>query len=326
MGDVVLVTPLLSYLKERYPSASVTLVTGAPYAPLFTEDPRLSRTIALPHEVTIMPEALVNEPWDLVVDLQNSNRSHGLISSLRSAVRTVFFDKVHGRRLMLLLFRTDTYGSMPGIAGRYIQTVSGASRAGPIPPPSIFFTEQARTAALVSFNKQTGGNAGPCIGLFPFSAWKNKEWPQDRFVAVGGHFAAQGWNVAIFGGPEDAARADALKERIGRCCISLAGRLSLHECGALLSHFRLALGNDTGLSHLARAVGVKTGVLFGPTTRHFGFFPFGDPPYTVFETPLRCRPCHAHGGNICLRMTRRCLRSIGYHAVIAGLERLSQDG
>jgi ADP-heptose:LPS heptosyltransferase len=326
MGDVVLVTPLLTYLKERYPDAAVTLVTGADYAPLFADDPRLFQTIALPREAHTLPGALIAGTWDLVVDLQNSNRSRHLVSSLRSVGHAIFFDKLHWSRWALLLLRRDTYGSSPGIAARYIRAVSGASLPIPIPSPHLFFSIEARTRALALFKEHAGGIVRPSIALFPFSAWKNKEWPQYHFISVGRYYGARGWNVAIFGGPEDTARADGFKECIGSRCISLAGRLTLYECGALLSHFTLALGNDTGLSHLARAAGIKVGMLFGPTTRHFGFYPSGDPPFMVFEMPLCCRPCHAHGGNVCLRMSRRCMRSIGNKEVIAGLDALFQGG
>jgi ADP-heptose:LPS heptosyltransferase len=326
MGDVILVTPLLSYLKERYRNAAVSLVTGADYAPLFARDPRLSQTIALSREAYTLPGSLIAQPWDLVIDLQNNHRSRHFVSSLRSAGRTVFFNKLHWSRWALLLLRLDTYGSSSGIAARYIRTVSGESLPEPVPSPRLYFSNEARAVALASFNEQTGGIVRPSIALFPFSAWKNKEWPRDRFIDVGRYYGARGWNVAIFGGPEDRTRSDAFRERIGQRCISLAGRLTLGECGALLSHFTLALGNDTGLSHLARASGIKVGMLFGPTTRHFGFFPSGDPPFAVFETPLCCRPCHAHGGNRCLRMSRRCMRSIGHKEVIAGMEALFRRG
>ena len=140
------------------------------------------------------------------------------------------------------------------------------------------------------------------------------------------HFQKQGWIAVIFGGPDDAVRAGSMQQRIGNSCIALAGKPSLYENGCLLGGFSLALGNDTGLSHLARACGVRTGFLYGPTTRHFGFYPYGDPPFLVFETPLFCRPCHAHGGNVCLRLTHRCLRRIGPDTVIKGLEELAAGG
>jgi heptosyltransferase-2 len=130
----------------------------------------------------------------------------------------------------------------------------------------------------------------------------------------------------IAGGPQDSAAAEALKGRIGGQCNSAAGRLTLNETACLIARCRLALGNDTGLCHLARACGVKTGVIYGPTTSHFGFYPYGDPPYRVFEARHFCRPCHAHGGNICYTGSRQCMKKIRPETVIKGLEALHGEG
>jgi len=124
----------------------------------------------------------------------------------------------------------------------------------------------------------------PLIAILPFSAWKNKEWSRDSFCTVGRYFLAKGWDVAIFGGPEDRQTAIDMQMKIGQRCKALAGQLSLYECACILKQASLAVGNDTGLSHLARACEVKTGMIFGSTTFHFGFFPFGDPPFKVFQT------------------------------------------
>ncbi len=134
---------------------------------------------------------------------------------------------------------------------------------------------------------------------------------------------AEGWVPVVMGGEGDAPAAQKMQAAIGGTAISLAGRLTLYECGALITGFSLALGNDTGLAHLSRACGVRTGIFFGPTTRHFGFFPFGDPAFRIFEVPLNCRPCHAHGGNRCLRLTHDCMRRIEPEQVIRQLEELS---
>jgi ADP-heptose:LPS heptosyltransferase len=318
MGDVILATPLFSWLRERYPGSEVTFVTQPLYAPLLDNDPRLYRIFALQHSDRSLPEEVLTKKWDLVVDLQNNRQSQDLVSSLASARTIVRFNKRHWNRFALLAFRMNFFADPVGIAARYIACVPGGSSVVSVPPLRLYFPDEACAKARKTFDNR----CNPSIAFFPFSAWKNKEWPQSGFINVGRHFLTKGWNVVILGGPEDRVRAEALREQIGQGCISLAGRLTLPECGALLSRFSLALGNDTGLTHLARAAGVKAGVLFGPTTRHFGFYPYGDPHYTVFETPLCCRPCHAHGGTICLRLTHRCLHSITPGTVIVGLEAL----
>jgi heptosyltransferase-2 len=322
MGDVILVTPLFSYLLQQYPGARITFVTGPAYAPLFIDDSRLFRTLVHDDGAHDASAALHGEKWDLAIDLQNNRRSHALCGSPGFAVTLGSFNKLHAKRWLLLLLRRNTYDLSRHVAARYIAVAAQGALPAEVPSISLFFSNETRSKTLDFFREQTGGIERPSIALFPFSAWKNKEWPLENFGKVGGYFSTKGWNVAIFGSPAEAPRAEALKKEIGARCVSLAGRLSLYECGALLSHFSLSLGNDTGLSHLARAAGVKAAILFGPTTRHFGFYPYGDPLYMIFENELLCRPCHAHGGNICVRMTHRCLRAIGYERVIAGLEAL----
>jgi ADP-heptose:LPS heptosyltransferase len=224
---------------------------------------------------------------------------------------------------MLLVFRMNFYDPALHVAARYIEAAGGDPRHEEIPAPALFFSEERCARARAAFAARRGADNRRTCALFPFSAWKNKEWPAERFECVGRHFLAAGWNVTILGGPQDAPAAEAMRGRIGGRCVQCAGALSLYECGCLIKSFDLALGNDTGLSHLARACGVKTVILFGPTTRHFGFFPYGRPPFRVFEERLLCRPCHAHGGSLCVRFSRACMKNIPAARVIAGLEELA---
>jgi heptosyltransferase-2 len=319
MGDVILATPLFSFLKKQYPEASITFITGSDYAGLFADDPRLSEALGLDSAAPEMPPHLVSSTWDMVVDCQNNSRSRALVKSIRTICVPEFFNKLHWQRFMLLFLRCSRYDPARHVAARYIHAAGGDPSMGEVPPPRLFFRE----AGCLRARAILGGNGSPALAVFPFSAWKNKEWPEAYFTAVGRHFIDKGWNVAIIGGPSDADRARQMKERIGGRCVSLAGEVSLYEYGCLLKSFTLALGNDTGLSHLARACGVKTGILFGPTTRHFGFFPYGEPSFRIFEKRLFCRPCHAHGGNFCVRLNRPCMKRIAAEQVISGLEKLA---
>ena len=323
MGDVICATPLFSFLVAKYPSASITFVTEQTYSALFTDDPRLAEVIGVGRPPPAQ-SPVSSRSWDLVVDLQNSGRSRALLGRVRKRTSVGYFDKLHLQRFALLFLRLNGYDPRWNVVARAIRAAGGSVAPEMLPPPRLFFREASCGKATAQFHRQTGGIMRPSIALFPFSAWENKEWPERNFVNTGRYFLTKGWNVAILGGDEDAKRADRMKELIGARCVSLAGKLDLYETGCLLTGFALALGNDTGLSHLARASGVKTGVLYGPTTHHFGFYPYGQPPFKIFEHPLFCRPCHAHGGDICLRVNRPCLNRIDFHRVINGLEDLAR--
>lgn len=326
MGDVVCVTPLFSFLKTKYPAASITFVTDKAYSGLFADDPRLLQVIGIDKGNTERVPLVSTGAWDLAVDVQNNARSRTMLRNTRGTAMVGSFDKLHFQRSVLLLSRMSLYAPDRNVVTRYIAAAGGAVALQDLEPPRLFFSEESKRRARAILSRKSDGTKRPLLALFPFSAWKNKEWPLESYARTGSHFLSKYWDVVIMGGPSDKVRAHQLRDRIGGRCVSLAGALSLHECGSFLTEFSLALGNDTGLSHLARACGVKTGVIFGPTTRHFGFYPYGEPAFKIFEEPLFCRPCHAHGGNRCIRISRPCMSRIGVERVVEGLEELAEDG
>ena len=98
---------------------------------------------------------------------------------------------------------------------------------------------------------------GPPIALHPGSGSARKNWPVDRWVEVCTRLPGP---LLIVGGEADAAAVRALG-RFG----STAFNRPLPELAAALARCRLFLGHDSGVSHLAAAVGTPCVLLFGPT-------------------------------------------------------------
>lgn len=318
MGDVILTTPVFNYLKDIDGNNEITLLTDINYVELFADDPRLKSVLGFKKKAPITSLSIFDQEWDQIIDLQNSKRSRGIISLIKKSKKIGSFQKLHFQRTLLLLTRANLYPTRSDVITRYLQ----AADVQKIPAdlnkaPKLHFTPSS--SAQYEKIIQSDAIIRPTIALFPFSAWKNKEWSIRSFVIVGKFFITKGWNVVMMGSQSEQEQADQLRSLIGSKSISLAGALSLYQCGCVLSKCNLALGNDSGLSHLARACGVKTGILYGPTTHHFGFFPSGTPSFKIFEKEMFCRPCHPHGGNICLRFKRNCMREIKPEIVIKEL-------
>jgi heptosyltransferase-2 len=324
MGDVVLTTSLFAFLKNMHPDSNIYFVTDATYSGLFKDDGRLCKVIGLEKKTRALDPQLLDLTWDRIVDLQNNRRSARVRKRLKPCAAIGRFDKKHFQRLMLLFTRMNLYGTDDHVVKRYIRAALENPREEVGVAPSINVMVDAQASDSLYRSYFSNGIVRPAIALIPFSAWKNKQWPGRYFITVGRYFQARGWNVLLLGGPDDREAALTMKKLIGERCSSMAGELSLYDTACLLTRCNLALGNDTGLSHLARACGVKTGVIFGSTTRHFGFFPFGAPPFAVFETGIFCRPCHPHGGNYCWLVNRPCLKRITPEAVIRGLDELQR--
>jgi ADP-heptose:LPS heptosyltransferase len=324
MGDVVLATPLFTFLRKKYPEARISFCTSNLYADLFTRDARISRVVSISSELDT--SAIRESKYDWIIDLQNNRKSRRIISMALPCSQISRFDKLHWKRALLLFFRINLFDAGQTVVRRYLNAGGYTDSDGAIPGLSVEVPPASEGTAFGKISStviQSIKNQNLILALAPFSAWKNKEWPAANYTTVAKYFAHRGWKIIILGGSEDMAQGTALQESIGTSCISVAGSCSLYECAVILKHTALVLGNDTGLVHLARAVGARTGTVFGSTTHHFGFYPYGKPEYCVFEAREWCRPCHAHGGDRCWRVSRPCLAAITAEQVIRGLESLS---
>lgn len=100
------------------------------------------------------------------------------------------------------------------------------------------------------------------LALHPGSGSPRKNWPVERFAALADALAPQE-PFALIGGPADRAVGARLAS-IARRAVLVRDR-SVSFVAALLRRARLCVGNDSGISHLAAAVGTPTLALFGPT-------------------------------------------------------------
>jgi heptosyltransferase II len=106
----------------------------------------------------------------------------------------------------------------------------------------------------------------PAGGSNPGMQMDSKRWPIANFVEVGDWLAMEtGAKPVLLGGPDDEALVTSLRESLHTQSISLVGKLSFPQIGALAAGSMLYVGNDTGLTHLAAASGAKTAMIFGPS-------------------------------------------------------------
>jgi heptosyltransferase-2 len=116
--------------------------------------------------------------------------------------------------------------------------------------------------------------------------------------------------VPVFFGPEEGALLGEWRALWPEDGSWLAIREGLSVVVACLERLDRVLTNDTGLMHVAAAVGTPVTAFFGPTVRSFGFYPAGD-GHRVFEVQdLPCRPCAVHGGSRCPKGHFRCMLDI----------------
>ncbi|MGH7537247.1 MAG: glycosyltransferase family 9 protein [Gemmatimonadales bacterium] len=316
IGDVLLTTPLVRRLRTRYPDARLVFVTKRAMAPLLVDNPHLSRVEALePGEpLRALAHRLSALGPTRGLDLHGSARSAALQLLVHCPWRGYSKRKI--ARGMLVATKIDLYGQRVPVAERYFAAARGLDVRPDGLPPEFFLGPPARER-VGRWLAERGVNDSPLAVLAPGAAHFTKRWPMDRWIALAERLRARGYALAVVGGPEDRAMA----QDLATLAASTAGEFALQETGALLERARVAISGDTGVMHMATAVGTPVVALFGPTVGQFGFFPYSTKA-TVLQRDLTCRPCTAMGGPRCPMGHHRCLTDIAPDEVAAAVERL----
>jgi lipopolysaccharide export system permease protein len=248
VGDAVLTTGLLAWLERQYPDASFTIACGPYGADLFRATPRLERLIVMKkkkwngHWFDLWKQC-IDTKWDLIVDLRNS-----IVSRLLRAGKRAFHK---------------------GSSGKH-KVVDNAAVLGLSPPPNptIWITTEAlREAEKLLLTGST------VIALGPAANWALKQWPVEHFIGLVKILTAPDGPlpdaaVMILADKHERDQIAPLLQSIPDARrIEIIGK-DLQTAAACLKRARLYIGNDSGLMHLAAALGTPTLGLFGPGFPH----------------------------------------------------------
>jgi heptosyltransferase-2 len=150
---------------------------------------------------------------------------------------------------------------------------------------------------------------GRILALGPGAAQPNKMWAPERFTAVAQRWIDEiGGSVIFVGSSAERERAEEIKENLDAEKVSnFAGAGNIAIAGEIIRRADVFVGNDSGLVHLAAAVGTKTVAISGPGDPT-EVSPFSPLAVTV-KHPLFCSPCYK---NTCWRKDKplECLTEI----------------
>ncbi|MEA3291873.1 MAG: lipopolysaccharide heptosyltransferase II, partial [Pseudomonadota bacterium] len=155
------------------------------------------------------------------------------------------------------------------------------------PYPALTADPESRARAVEKFAIDP---ARPLLALCPGAEYgPAKRWPEEHFAAVAGAKAAAGWQVLLFGSDKERPISAGIDRLSGGRCVDLAGRTSLGEVIDLMSLSEAVVSNDSGLMHVAAALGRKLIALYGSSSPDFTP-PLGD-TCEVLRLHLPCSPC-----------------------------------
>jgi len=212
-----------------------------------------------------------------------------------------------GSRGRLFPFRPA--GARTHIIDYYLECV-GAPPGG---HPTIALTRESVEWAR-AWLRANGLEGARLLAIAPGSGAQEKNWPRDDYREVIQYWRrSPGGKAAVVLGP-----AEEGEHAFWRPHAAVARGLTLGQLAALLSMADVYLGNDSGVTHIAAAVGVKTIALFGPTDPA-EWAPRGK-GVEVITLQVGCSPCEHPAMKSCPH--RKCLTTLRPAGVIAAVERI----
>jgi heptosyltransferase-3 len=247
IGDAVMTTPVMEALHDKHPGAVMDIIADPRSCELFAHCPYRNRVIHRDKQQGWRGSlALVRElrrlRYDLIVDL----RTDGLAWLLR------------GRRR---LTRQGARRPEGHAVERHMEVIRRDVGTAGIPPTRLWFDGSELEFATRVLADLPGSR---WLALGPGARWEPKCWQPGRFRELVLSRRKDFDAVVLFGSEADKDRCRSIAEGLCLPWLDLAGRTSLLETAAVLSHMRLFTGNDSGLGHIAAAAGIPTLTLFGP--------------------------------------------------------------
>lgn len=293
LGDLLCAVPALRALRAAWPRAEITLI-GLPWAEALVDRlPSLDGFIAFPGHAGLPERSADEAAWPGFVDALRARRFDLLLQLHGSGGITNRLVAGWGARRCAGFAEAGAWRPDPAlfapwpVRGHEIERLLtltdhlGLPRQGLHLEFPLRHDERAAVAAR---------GPAPYACLHPGAQLASRRWAPERFAAIGDLLASRGHEVLITGTAGEASIAQAVASAMRAPARVLAGQTTLWTLGALIEQARLLVCNDTGVSHIAAALGTPSVVVsLGAEVSRWA--PLDRQRHRVLWEPMPCRPC-----------------------------------
>ena len=301
LGDTVLSTPLYAALKAWRPDLSITVLVESPNHEVLKHNPDVDQVLTTPE----VPSSL-SSLFSRATALQEIRAARfacciNLHGGSTSAWLTLLSGSVH--RVGLSSFRnTFAYTHTLDVPTRKADgtkwhTVEYQMEwlrklglpEGTIPPLRVVPPPELEASVLRHLDGLGVKPDSRYAVVQPTSKFFTKEWTPEGFAEIADYLAREhGLQVLLSGGPGEESKLQSVAQRCEKNVVVCAG-VSVGELLWVLRRAKLFVGNDSGPTHLAAALGVPTVVLFGSSDAEV-WYPWKAPSQLV-QNSFDCNPC-----------------------------------
>ncbi|WP_051361708.1 glycosyltransferase family 9 protein [Solimonas soli] len=335
LGDLLCTVPALRALRGAAPQAEITLI-GLPWTQPFTARYRhyLDHWLEYPLGEEL-PDDPRHEPrlrdflgavrarrFDLAIQLHGSGeRSNGLVAAF-GAARVAGFRPAGAPSAdgaAFLPWRDDE-----GEIERWLRLLRHlGARGDDVIDLPVQALERCESSLLLA---QAGLAGRRYVCIHAGARLPSRRWPLARFRAVAARLAAAGYSLALTGSAAEIAQNNELRNGLrlppGIALGDFAGRTSVGALAEIVARAALLVANDTGISHVAAAVGTPSIIISsGGDAKRWA--PLRRDLHQVLAEAPPCRPClHVE----CPYPGHPCATAIDVEAVLAAARQLLDRG
>jgi len=320
IGDFVRCHSVVKLLKQRFPDRPVDMLATTLCAPLADYMPGLRQAI-----VADLPRGRLALAQQRSLAQRFKREGYGSVLVMPRTWKSAlapFFAGIPQRigfvgegRFILINELRFGERELPRMVDRCaaLALPAGAKMPDGWPQPEL----RVPTAAAEAWRRERGlsPDSRPVVALAPGAVGPSKRWPSAAYGELCRRLLAAGLAVWVLGGPGEKALAS---EIVGDSeARDLTGH-DLRDAILALASAAVAVSNDSGLLHVAAAVGTPSIGIFGPTSP-WHWAPLNPLAATIAaQSELPCRPCHKP---VCRLGHHRCMRDIPADDVLAATRR-----
>jgi heptosyltransferase-2 len=305
VGDMVMSQSLYIVLKQLHPESQIDVIAPGWCKPILERMPEIHQAIEMPighgefnllgrreigkslrekqyDHAYILPKSAKSAliPWFANIPLRTGWKGemrYGLLNDLRPNMKSFQFMV---ERYVALAYSQEEMIDSSSLGG--LET---------LPRPSLFIDKKEQAEAIAKFNLN---QEAPVVGLCPGAEFgPAKKWPETHYAEVASAMVNVGKQVWLFGSQKDLETCNNIKKLVPQehqhQIHVLAGQTSLIQAVDLLAACQTVVANDSGLMHVAAAVGCNVVAVYGSTSPKY------TPPLAekveIVHTDVDCRPC-----------------------------------
>ena len=295
---------MIRCLRKTFPLAQIDMAVRADFLDLISNNPHLDRKLSIDRKegfsaLLKFRRGINQQHYDVIYDAHRSLRTRLLMPFLKCEQK-LYFEKHYLKRALALTLKIK--GLIKGskrMLERYLEPLSPLGVRYDGLGPELFANSELEPPLPKDSHKW--------VGLIPSAQWPGKRWAPENFrETLLLLLERTSEKFLIFGGPSDLFCSDIARDLPSERVLNMQGKLNLKEVFSAMGKVKLCISNDTGLMHVADAMGVPNVLIFGPTNADMGCLPF-NPQSVILEHNLWCRPCSKNGQAFCIRGKRLCL-------------------